>query len=56
MQHAKEKKSAYKDLIGRPRHKLDYNIKIKLQYHVPGWDSSDSEEQSVAALINMVTD
>jgi hypothetical protein len=45
-------KSTHKDLVERPRHKWNYNIKIKLKYDVCGRDLSNSERKSVAAIIN----
>ena len=41
---------------GTGRHKWNYNIKIKFKYDVCEGDLSNSEIQSVAALINIVID
>jgi len=53
MQNSKET-STHKNLVERPRHKWNYNNKIKLKYDVCGRDLSNSETQSLAALINIV--
>jgi hypothetical protein len=46
--------SIKKDLVERPGRKWDNNFRIKLKYDVCGGDLSNSETQSVAALINIV--